>query len=77
MPTKITMGFDVASKDGPKEIWVQENFDEVLEKFWPLNVATSNLEARSNSIFTRLDDGERIMIKVPSIALIEEHSVSD
>lgn len=71
MATKIVMGMDAIGKDGAREILVSENFDEVLEKYWPLQQPGSTLEGRTNALFTTLD-GKRVLIKIPSIVLIEE-----
>lgn len=66
------MGIDASSKDGATIVIVEETFDEVIEKFWPLQPAGSNLEARTNNIFHTHPDGKRVMVKTPSIVLIEE-----
>lgn len=71
MPTRITMGMDAISRNGSRTVIVQESFDTVIEKFWPINPAGSNLEARSNNMFTSMD-GKRIFLKTPSIIMIEE-----
>lgn len=71
MPTKITLGLDSLGKDGPTQIVVQEDFDTCIERFWPTSQPSSALEARTNNVFTTLDD-KRILIKTPSIIMIEE-----
>ena len=71
MATRITLGIEEHTKDGATRFVVQEDFDTVIDKFWPLNPPSSNLEGRNNNIFTNLDD-KRILIKTPAIVTIEE-----
>lgn len=71
MTTKITLGLEGSTREGATIIFVREDFDEVLEKFWPLNTPGTTLETRGNNIFTSLD-GKRILIKTPAILIIEE-----
>jgi len=70
MATRITLGLEAAGKDSSVFL-VQEDFDTVVDRFWPLNQAGSNLEARTNNIFTTLEN-KRILIKTPAIIVIEE-----
>lgn len=71
MPTRITLGIEGHSSDGSTKIVVKESFDEVMEKFWPLQTPGSTLQGRENNIFTTMDE-KRIMIKTPAILLVEE-----
>lgn len=71
MATKITLGIEGSTKEGATTILVQESFDEALEKFWPLTTSGSSLESRTNNIFLKAN-GKRVLIKTPSIILIEE-----
>lgn len=73
MATLITLGIDGQTRDGNTKILVKENFDEVMEKYWPTQPASSQLEGRMNAIFTLSSTEERILIKTPSIILIEEN----
>lgn len=76
-PTKLTLGIEGSTREGPTSILVQEDFDVCLERFWPVQSASSNLESRTNNIFTLLN-GNRILIKTPAIILIEENAeISD
>ena len=72
MATKIVMGIEGSTREGSMIFLVQEDFDTVLERFWPLNQPGSNLESRTNNVFTTLD-GRRILIKTPAILSIEEN----
>lgn len=76
MPTKITIGLEGSTRDGLTAYFVQEDFDTVVDRFWPLSQPSSTLQGRENNIFTTLD-GKRILIKTPAILSIEEDANDD
>ena len=57
-----------------KIVYVEEDFDEVVEKFWPLQQPATAIEVRANNIFTDALTGNRILIKTPCIVMIEENA---
>lgn len=69
--TRLTIPIADAT-GGSRQIVVRETFDEVLDRIAnPQGQATSALEHRQRSLYTRLDN-RRVFIPPQAVALVEE-----
>jgi uncharacterized protein YlzI (FlbEa/FlbD family) len=66
MPCKITTLVNVEG------FVVQEDFDEVIDRIYPINAPSSAIESRGSMIYT-LEEGRRLLISPNAVQSIEEN----
>jgi hypothetical protein len=78
MTTKLVIPITPEDTEGmrSKAFFVQESYDEAIEKIHPLQPAASSLEHRQQ-LQWRLTDGRRVLIQPGSIAWVEEDPETD
>ncbi len=72
MATKLTLHISLKGSEQSGEVLVSETYDEVLNKLWPLQQASSALEFRQEMMYTK-PDGDRLTIHKNSIIMVEEN----
>ena len=70
-PVRLSLRGDIA-EGNETSITVSEDFDEALNKVFPIAQESSALEARENCIYHSEDTGKRVFIPRVMICVAEE-----
>lgn len=77
MATMLTLVIAGDEPGASKKVFVEESFDDVIEKVYPIQSAMTGMEARARRVFTKADGTGRVLIPEGNIAWVSENVDDD